>query len=215
MFTSDEWVVAITVFLILAPLSAIFIARLMKPRFKIGETDSPDPNNEDAGIGSKKKQFADALFIEEDLRLWLEEHYKQIIPVLRIWQKRAWHYGWFHYYVVFWTTIIALSIPYLVTYIDGSSKAGLLVQIMSAFAAIIYGLHSVLKVQTNFQRYRLHESAVYTTIRRMKYDPDSFGKSSEERRTTYAAEIENIRNQARADEIDNTPSPSSPPSGKP
>ena len=208
MFTDDKWVVAIIVFPILAILSAVLIAIRMRPRFKIGETDS------DKGVDSNKKQFDDALFIEEDLKLWLEEHYKQIIPVLRIWQKRAWHYGWFHYYVVFWTTIVALSIPYLVTYIDGSSKAGLLVQIMAAFAAIVYGLHSVFKVQTNFQRYRLHESAVYTTVRRMKYDPDSFGKSSEERRITYATEIENIRNQARADEIDNTPSPSSPPSGR-
>ena len=213
MFTDDEWVVAIIVFLILVILSAVLIAIRMRPRFKIGETDS-DPDNKGVDVNSNKKQFDDALFIEEDLKLWLEEHYKQIIPVLRIWQKRAWHYGWFHYYAVFWTTIVALSIPYLVTYIDGSSKAGLLVQIMAAFAAIIYGLHSVFKSQTNFQRYRLHESAVYTTVRCMKYDPDSFGKSSEERRITYATEIENIRNQARADEIDNTPSPSSPPSGR-
>ena len=213
MFTADGWVVAIIVFLISAILSAVLISIRMKPRFKIGETDS-DSDNKGVEVDSNKKQFDDALFIEEDLKLWLEDHYKQIIPVLRIWQKRAWRYGWFHYYVVFWTTVVALSIPFLVAYIDGSSKAGLLVQIMAAFAAIIYGLHSVFKVQTNFQRYRLHESAVYTTVRRMKYDPDSFGKSSEERRITYATEIENIRNQARADEIDNTPSPSSPPSGR-
>ena len=163
MFTGDGWIAAIIVFLILVILSAVLIAIRMRPRFKIGETDA-DSDNKGVDVDSSKKQFDDALFIEEDLKLWLEEHYKQIIPVLRIWQRRAWHYGWFHYYVVSWTTVVALSIPFLVAYIDGSSKAGLLVQIMAAFAAIIYVLHSVFKVQTNFQRYRLHESAVYTTV---------------------------------------------------
>ena len=147
---ADGWVVAIIVFLISAILSAVLISIRMKPRLKIGETDS-DSDNKGMGVDSNKKQFDDALFIEEDLKLWLEEHYKQIIPVLRIWQKvELGNYGWFHYYVVFWTTVVALSIPFLVAYIDGSSKAGLLVQIMAAFAAIIYGLHSVFKVQTNF-----------------------------------------------------------------
>ena len=100
MFTDDRWVVAIIVFPILAILSAVLIVIRMRPRFKIGETDA-DPDNKGVNVDSNKKQFDDALFIEEDLKLWLEEHYKQIIPVLRIWQKRAWHYGWFHYYVVF------------------------------------------------------------------------------------------------------------------
>ena len=64
MFTDDEWVVAIIVFLILAILSAVLIAIRMRPRFKIGETDS-NPDNKGVAVDSNKKQFDDALFIEE------------------------------------------------------------------------------------------------------------------------------------------------------
>ena len=44
MSTDDEWVVAIIVFLILVILSAVLIAIRMRPRFKIGETDSDSDN---------------------------------------------------------------------------------------------------------------------------------------------------------------------------
>jgi hypothetical protein len=87
----------------------------------------------------------------------------------------------------------------------------MLVQSLSVFGAVVFGLHRTFKAEENYGKYRLHESSVYSLVRKLVDDPDQLGATDSERRRRYLAEIERIRERARNDEINNLPSPSSPP----
>jgi len=49
----------------------------------------------------------------------------------------------------------------------------------------------------------MHESNVYTLIRRVKDAPETFGDSNADIFRRYAREVEAVREQARADELGN------------
>jgi len=193
---SDPWGIAIVGFLLLAPMTAVGYAMVTRPRFDV------------RSAGDKTlATFDGAPFIDQPLTGWLETHYKQTEPVLRVWQHRAWTFGWVHYYTVAWTTAIALSLPFLVQDVSSATHAKQFVQIISAFAAITYGMHSAFRVQQQYQNYRLCESSIYTLIRRMRSNPDSFGKTPEERFKKYCDGVEKIREQARSGELNHVPAP--------
>lgn len=196
----DPWVVGLCGVTVLAISSAVAIAAYMRPKFTVatagGDADGP---------------FADADLIGPELRDWAAAHYRRTVPVLRVWQRRAWLYGAAHFYAVGWTVLISLSLPFLIPYVTDGNGSRLLVQALSVFGAVVFGLHRTFKAEENYGKYRLHESSVYTLVRKLVDDPDQLGASDAERRRRYLAEIERIRERARNDEINNLPSPSSPP----
>ena len=196
----DPWVVGLCGVTVLAISSAVAIAAYMRPKFSV-------PN---AG-GTADGPFADADLIGPELRDWAASHYRRTVPVLRVWQHRAWLYGAAHYYAVGWTVLISLSLPFLIPYVTDGNGSRLLVQALSVFGAVVFGLHRTFKAEENYGKYRLHESSVYTLVRKLVDDPDQLGGTDAERRRRYLAEIERIRARARNDEINNLPSPSSPP----
>ncbi|MFF4254846.1 hypothetical protein ACFY1L_26915 [Streptomyces sp. NPDC001663] len=174
-------------------LSAIGLAWKTKPRFRVktaGSETEPDP-------------FSDAVFVDDELKGWLKVHYARTHPVLSVWQRRAWIYGWMHYYAVTWTTLISLSLPFLIPYSSHGFYQRVFTQVVSAFGATVYGMHEAFKIRDNYVRFRMHESNVYTLIRRIKDAPGTFGDSNEEIFGRYAREVEAVREQARADELGN------------
>jgi hypothetical protein len=196
---SDGWGIAVLLFCIGAPFSAMTIALITRPQLNVMSSGAQQGGPFD---GSQQ--------LDEAVVPWFNRNYAALTPVLAIWQRRAWTYGWFHHYVVIWTTITAISLPFLVPYVGRSNNARLFVQMLSAHTAVIYGVHSVYNIEKLYQRYRLHESSVYGLVRRMKDDPASFGDTNDAQRKAYLEEIERIRALARSDEIDSTPTPSAP-----
>lgn len=194
----DPWLIALIIFFVAAITSGIYLYLKLRPKFKVATAGSP----------SEDSAFSNSLLVDKDLQPWLEEHYARTIPVLRVWQQRAWIYGWLHYYAVTWTTLIALSLPFLIPYIKPGNDSSVFVQSVSAFGAIVFGMHRAFKVHELFGKYRLHESSVYALVRKMKDSPESFGKSPEERRKRYALEVEAVRERARSDEVGSIPTTS-------
>ncbi|GGG82056.1 hypothetical protein [Paenibacillus radicis (ex Gao et al. 2016)] len=189
----DVWGVILILYLMSVIITAVVFYKIFKPQLKVKSV--------------RYNAFNDAAFLSSELRRWLQEHYDSITPVLYIWQKRAWRYGAMHYYIVLWTTITSLSLPFTIQYVANNEYARLLVQIATAFSAIMFGLHSTFKMKELYQRYRLLESSIYMNVRKMKYDPDSFGEGDENKRINYAIAIEKIREDGRSIEIDNIPNP--------
>lgn len=196
----DPWVIGLCCVTVLAISSAAAIVAYMRPTFTVAT----------AG-GGADGPFADADQIGPELRDWAAAHYRRTVPVLRVWQRRAWLYGAAHFYAVGWTVLISLSLPFLIPYVSDGNGSRLLVQALSVFGAVVFGLHRTFKAEENYGKYRLHESSVYSLVRKLVDDPDQLGGTDPERRRRYLAEIERIRERARNDEIDNLPSPSSPP----
>lgn len=196
----DPWVIGLCLLAVLALSSAVAVVHYMRPTFTVTT----------AGAGDHGP-FDDAELIGAEFRAWLAAHYLRTVPVLRVWQRRAWLYGAAHFYAVGWTVLISLSLPFLIPYISDSNSSRLLVQSLSVFGAVVFGLHRTFKAEENYGKYRLHESSVYSLVRKLVDDPDQLGATDEERRRRYLAEIERIRERARNDEINNLPSPSSPP----
>ncbi|GAA0598541.1 hypothetical protein GCM10010174_12580 [Kutzneria viridogrisea] len=196
----DPWVIGLGLVAVLALSSAVLVVHHMRPTFTVstagGNADGP---------------FADADLIGEELRTWAAAHYRRTVPVLRVWQRRAWLYGSAHFYAVGWTVLISLSLPFLIPYVSDGNGSRLLVQSLSVFGAVVFGLHRTFKAEENYGKYRLHESSVYSLVRKLVDDPDQLGATDGERRRRYLAEIERIRERARNDEINNLPSPTTPP----
>ncbi|MEU6065777.1 MULTISPECIES: hypothetical protein [Streptomyces] len=189
----DPWGIATLVFLATIIASAAALALKTKPRFPV----------KTAGSATNEDPFSDAMFIDDELGNWLRSHYERTCPVLRVWQRRAWIYGWMHYYAVTWTTLISLSLPFLIPYSSHGFYQKVFTQVVSAFGATVYGMHEAFKIRDNYVRFRMHESNVYTLIRRMKDAPETFGESNQEIIRRYAREVEAVREQARADELGN------------
>lgn len=194
---NDFWGVIMILFFICVLLSVIIICKVFKPKFNVKSVGQKQENNAFDGIP----------LVSDELKQWLEKHYESLIPLLTIWQRRAWRYGAMHYFVVIWTAIISLSLPFIIPYIGDGNYSKILVQVATAFSAIMFGLHSTFKMKELYQKYRLFESSVYTLVRKMKNDPESFGDEDSKRRINYANAIEKIREGARSVEIDNVPNP--------
>ncbi|MBV8931805.1 MAG: hypothetical protein JO285_04520 [Kutzneria sp.] len=196
----DPWVIALGLVAALVISSAVAVVRYLRPTFVVatGGTGADGP-------------FEKAELIGDELRDWLTAHYARTVPVLRVWQRRAWLYGAAHFYAVGWTVLISLSLPFLIPYVSDSDGSRVFVQSLSVFGAVVFGLHRTFKAEENYGKYRLHESSVYSLVRKLVDDPDQLGATDAERRRRYLVEIERIRERARNDEINNLPSPSSPP----
>lgn len=190
---TDPWGIATLAFLVTVVVSAAGLAWKTKPRFPVRT----------AGSAISEDPFSDAMFIDEELRKWLRSHYERTHPALKVWQRRAWIYGWMHYYAVTWTTLISLSLPFLIPYSSHGFYPKLFAQVVSAFGATVYGMHEAFKIRDNYIRFRMHESNVYTLIRRVKDAPETFGDSKQEIIRRFAREVEAVREQARADELGN------------
>jgi hypothetical protein len=190
----DGWGIAVLSTIAVAIVTAIMIAWNRRPK--------------------KPVATADQVFIDmppdEDLRQFAATVYAGTRGALRNWQRKAWFYGWLHYYTVLWTSLSTLSLPFLVQYVGRSPNARLLVQLLASFAAVIYGLHATFRVKVNFQRFRVHESTVYSLIRTVQQRPAMFGASLEDQKSGFSAEVEKVRDLARNDEIDNTPNAETP-----
>ncbi|MFG2795893.1 hypothetical protein OIE43_30220 [Streptomyces pseudovenezuelae] len=189
----DPWGIATLAFLLIAVLSAVALALRTKPKFPVRT----------AGSDTQETPFSDAMFIDDELREWLQSHFDRTHPVLRVWQRRAWIYGWMHYYAVTWTTLISLSLPFLIPYSSHGFYQRIFAQVVSAFGATVYGMHEAFKIRDNYIRFRMHESNVYSLIRRIKDAPETFGDSNEKIIRRYSLEVEAVREQARADELGN------------
>lgn len=177
-------------------ISLIIIFFVLKPTFAVQTA------------GNTTQTFDNAISVSDNLKAKLEVHYGTIIPILKIWQKRAWIYGSLYYYVVIWTSLIALSTPFLVP-LSKEIEGNNFLQGLSAYSAIILGLYSIFKIQDKYKKYRLYESAVYSCVRKMKFSSSAFGSDDEKKLQKYIKEIEDIRDKARNEEIDNIPAPAS------
>lgn len=177
-------------------VSLLIIFFILKPAFAVQTA------------GNANQTFDNSILISDDLKDKLEVHYVTIIPILKIWQKRAWIYGSLYYYVVIWTSLIALSTPFLVP-LSKEVEGNYFLQGLSAYSAIILGLYSIFKIQDKYKKYRLYESAVYSCVRKMKFSSSEFGSDEGKRFQQYIKEIEDIRDKARNEEIDNIPAPAS------
>lgn len=191
----DAWLIALYALAGTAILSVIVLYLALRPSFRVPS----------AGAKGQKGAFSDSSLVDEELVPWLEEHYARTVPVLTVWQQRARFYKALHYYAATCTALISLSLPFLIPYIKPGNDSSLFVQALSAFGAVVFGLHRVFKVNELYGKYRLHESSVYALVRRMKDSPEAFGKTIQDRRSRYALEIERIRERARSDEIGNMP----------
>lgn len=193
---NDLWGVLFILFLISLMVSAYVFFIKCKPNFII---DTVGQQNEDKKIFEKTPEIGD------ELKDWLETEYKSLIPLLSVWQKRAWTYKSLHYFIISWVTIIPLTIPFLLGYVQHNNYAMLLVKVASLLSAVLLSIHSAFKIQDNYKKYRLFESHVYDLVRRMKTNPASFGDTDSQRKITFFDLTQKVRDEGRNAEIDNIP----------
>ncbi|WP_191565980.1 hypothetical protein [Metabacillus idriensis] len=193
---SDFWGAIFILFLMSLLVSAYIFREKCKPNFIIGTAGQ---QKED------KKIFENTPEIGDELKEWLEIEYKNLNPLLGIWQNRAWTYKWLHYFIISWVTIIPIIIPFLLGYVQHNNYAMMLVKVASLLSAVLLSVHSSFKIQDNYKKYRLFESHVYDLVRRMKTNPASFGDTDSQRRIVFFELIQKVRDEGRNAEIDNIP----------
>jgi hypothetical protein len=186
----DIWAWATILYVIIAVLSFLPVIQAILRKVKL----YPD------GHG-----YESCDFFSEPQKKRLIDHYSRIQGTLFYWKNRAQKYSRYHKYCLFWTTIIAILIPILSQSI-GAGQSNLFLTIMSTHAALLLGFHKALKVEKNFQSFRLAESEFYDLRRELLDTPEHFGKDEKEQVDTFFEKIRMLRISARKEEVDNTPS---------
>lgn len=150
-------------------------------------------------------KFEDAVHFSADARVRLQQHFTRIRGTLEFWKKYAEIYRRFHYYTLWWTIPSSVVVPILTQAVTMSLLSKAFITCVSAHTAINLALHRAFKVDLNYRAYRQGESNFYDLYRRMLDRPESFGKTEEERLSSYFEQVESLRANVRNAEIDNTP----------
>jgi len=184
----DYWDVAIIVYLSIATLSLIPTLLAILRKVKL----NPDGDGYD-----KSPHFND----EEKERL--KQHYSRIAGTLFYWKNQSEKYRTFKNYSIFWTIIVSICIP-IISQLIGKGHSNWFLTIMSTHAALILGIYSRLKVEKNYQSFRLAESEFYDLRRELLDTPLKLATSGEQI-SNFFEKVGTLRKNARKSEIDNTP----------
>ncbi|MCX7922031.1 MAG: hypothetical protein N3B21_08485 [Clostridia bacterium] len=189
--TLNGWTWAILIYIVLAIVTLI---PTLKALFK-----KVDLNPGGASFNESKS-------FSEDNKIKLEHHYSRIHGTLIFWKNKAELFKYFHYYCIMWTMPISILIPTITQFIDGSTLAKSFLTMMSLHAALLLGLHKILKVENNYKSFRHGESEFYDLYREFLDMPYKFGKDEKEQIENYFMKVQQIRKNVRNMETDNFPS---------
>lgn len=150
--------------------------------------------------------FDECIHFSENGKKVLSQHYTRIYGTLIFWKNKAELYRHLHYYCLIWTTFISVIIPVVAQFINKSNNSIMFLTLISLHSAIAITIHRSLKVEQNYQSFRLGESEFYDLYRRLLDIPSEFGTTEEEQIKTYFSQVETIRKHVRNAETNNTPS---------
>nr|WP_319539148.1 hypothetical protein [uncultured Methanospirillum sp.] len=149
--------------------------------------------------------FPDSPFFSDKGKERLQQHYDRLIGTLKFWKNQAEKYRRFHYYCIFWSVPITITVPILIQYIDQNEYSRLFLTIITTHLAILLTIHRTLKIENNYKSFRNGESEFYDVFRRLLDRPHSFGKDEDEQLDSYFKQVEIIREYMRRMETDNFP----------
>lgn len=210
----SNWAIAILCYVGVAFLTFIPVlyAMLQKVKLKTGEDNHrkwyqfwkavDEEGNEKHSL---KKPFDGSVF-STDAQDRLNAHFDRIEGTRVFWKNQAEWNRRFHYYTLYWTIPISVVIPVVTQMIGSGDFSKLFLTVISTHAALLYGLHRALKVESNFKGFRDGESEFYDTYRRMLDNPESFGWNEGKQLETYFKEVAEIRKYVRHAETNNFPS---------
>jgi hypothetical protein len=187
----SPWLIAIIVYALVAVVTAVPIFVALFGRI---ELHPGGPN------------FKEASYFSEEARGRLQQHFDRMKGTLGFWKNQAELYKRLHFYILWWTILSSVIIPFLAQASDDDVYSKWLITMVSAFSAILLTVHRTFKVHENYRAFREGESNFYDTYRRMLDRPNTFGKTEEEQISSYYDNVENLRKFVRNSEIDNTPS---------
>ncbi|MDM8533917.1 hypothetical protein QUF55_04340 [Clostridiaceae bacterium HSG29] len=186
----DVWQIWIIVYIIFAVVTLVPVVKAIFKKIKL------NPGG---------KRFEECLHFTVEGRKRLDDHYSRIKGTLIFWKNKAEMYKYLHYYCLIWSTTIAVSIPVIAQFIVKENNSLLFLTIVSIHSAIIMTLHRTLKVEKNYQDFRIGESEFYDLYRRMLDNPFYFGDTEDNQIKNYIDQVEVMRKQMRNTEINNTP----------
>ncbi len=184
------WDVAIVVYLILSTLTLLPTLWAIMRKVKL----NPDGDGYD-----KSAHFSN----EEKERL--KQHYSRIEGTLNYWKNQSEKFRTFKNYSILWTIIITISIP-IISQLIGKGNSNWFLTIISMHGALILGFYRGLKVEKNYQAFRLAESGFYDLRRLLLDNPENLGSTAKEQIDKFFDRVRTLRKTARKAEIDNTPS---------
>lgn len=192
MESLSNWDYAIIFYLILAITSFLPILKAILRKVKL----NPDGQS-----------YAESPFFDEKEKERLIQHYSRINGTLSYWKNQAEKYRRFNNYSLVWSISISISILIPIISLQiGEGNSNWFLTIISTHIALILGFHKGLKVEKNYQAFRLAESEFFDLRRELLDTPEKFGSTPKEQIDNFFLKVQSIRKNARQSEIDNTPS---------
>jgi hypothetical protein len=159
-------------------------------------------------IDLKEAQFSfkESPNFSDEAKKVLEQHYSRLQGTLVFWKNNAAKYGNFHHYCIFWTIFGGIIVPILTQAITEDPYSKWALTVISAHVALLYALHKGLKIEDNYQNYRMGESEYYDIRRKLLDRPKTFGDNEESQINEYFQQVEFVRKEMRNREVGAVPS---------
>lgn len=153
----------------------------------------------------ERGDLAKAQHFSEANRERLQANFRRMGGTLGFWKNRAERWRRLHFYCIVWTLLAGILVPVLAQVALRHPHGGTLITFVSLHASIMFGVHRSLKVESNYQAYRLGESEFYDLYRRLLDRPHAFGETESRQIDEYMRLVESIRVAVRSAEVSNTP----------